>query len=103
MRSVLVAILCFLFVGCSMLTPTQRDRLREAVQQEYAEGNITAAQRDAAIEAIEKDEPVDWEALGIVGINMLMALVGGPLIVRKMRGPPEKVRRKIAGSNTPGC
>lgn len=70
-----------------MLTPQQKESVRQTVEDEYREGNLTRAQRDAAIDALDNDEPFDWETLGIVGANILLGLVGGPLIVRKMRGP----------------
>lgn len=95
MRLLTNLILCVLVVllpGCSMLTPQQRDQARLTVEDEYQAGNITRAQRDAAIEALDKDEPVDWEGLGFAGLNLVMALVGAPLIVRKMRGPPTQLR-----------
>lgn len=84
----IIATCLFVFASCSVLSSPQRERVRAQIQQEYQDGNITAAQRDAAIEALDKDEPFDWEALGLVGLNLMLALVGGPLVVRKMRGPP---------------
>lgn len=76
--------------SCSILTPQQRDTARLTVEEEYAAGNITLAQRDAIIEALDNDEPVDWGTLGIVGLSIISGLVGGPAIVRRQRGPPTK-------------
>lgn len=87
-RSLILCAMLALFTSCSMLSPEQRESLRDSVQAEYQAGAITAAQRDAAIEAIDNDEPIDWETWGFVGINLALALVGGPLIVRKQRGAP---------------
>lgn len=90
MKHFLVYVLaCLLAVApaCSVLTPQQRAAAKEQIESEYLSGNITQAQRDAAIEALDNDAPVDWETLGIVGVNLIMALVGGPLIVRRIRGP----------------
>lgn len=80
--------LIVLLPGCSMLSPQQRDAARQTVEDEYQAGNLTRAQRDAAVEALDNDEPFDWETLGIVGLNLVLGLVGGPLVVRKMRGAP---------------
>lgn len=68
--------------GCQALTGQQRDSVRSYIQFEYENGNLTAAQRDAAIEAIDSDEPIDWASLGLIGANIALALVGGPMIVR---------------------
>jgi len=73
--------------GCSVFSPEQKASLRQTIQSEYDAGNMTAAQRDAALEALEQDQPIDWETLGIVGLNAALALIGGPMIVRKVRGP----------------
>lgn len=51
-------------------------------------GTSLQHQRDAGIEAIESGSGFDWEGLGFFGINALLALVGGPFLVRRMRGPP---------------
>lgn len=94
-------ILCLvLLAACSILNPTQRDNMRTVVQQEYEAGNITAHQRDATMEALDRDEPVDWEGLGLFGINAMLALVGAPMIVRRMRGPPENLRRAASPKTT---
>jgi len=84
----LATCLMCLMVACSMLQPQQRDRVRETILTEHAAGNITTAQRDAAIEALDSDEPFDWASLGLVGANIALALIGGPMIVRMQRGRP---------------
>lgn len=86
----LCCLLCLLVLfvpACSLLSAQQRDNIRDMIGIEYREGNITRAQRDAAIEALENDQPFNWSALGIAGINAALALIGGPLIVRRIRGP----------------
>jgi hypothetical protein len=84
-----MALLILLLPACSLLTPEQRGAAQAQVQTEYEAGNITAAQRDAAVAALREDpNAFDWTGLGIAGLNVLLALVGGPMIVRKMRGPP---------------
>lgn len=96
--------LCIVFLpGCQALTGQQRDSVRAYVQYEYEAGNLTAAQRDAAIEALDSDEPIDWANLGLIGANIALALVGGPMIVRMQRGrptqkvglPSSKIRQEV--------
>lgn len=86
-NALFLSVLIVLLPGCGMLSPQQRDAARQTVEDEYDAGNITRAQRDAAVEALDNDEPFDWETLGIVGLNIMLGLVGGPMVVRKMRGP----------------
>lgn len=91
MRTLLTYVLCALIAvlpGCSVLTPKQQSAVRQTIEEEYRNGNITKAQYDAAIEALDSDQPFDWTTLGIVGANIAMALVGGPFIVRLQRGRP---------------
>lgn len=83
-----MVVLFLLLPACSTLSPQQRSHARTFVQQEYEAGHLSAARRDAILQAIDADEPVDWEGLGIVGVNALLALIGGPLIVRAQRGKP---------------
>lgn len=89
-RVVTILYIAFLTIlpACSLLTPQQRASMRQTIQQEYEAGNITGAQRDAAVEALDNDEPFDWATLGVVGANILLGLVGGPMIVRMQRGAP---------------
>ena len=88
MKRLLLCALVFLCASCSMLTQQERGALRGSVVEAYEDGNITLAQRDAALEAIDRDEPVDWEGLGMFGLNAALALLGAPLIVRAQRGSP---------------
>lgn len=88
MKTILTLLCCLLFTACSILTPEQKASVRTSLGDEYTAGNITRAQYDAAIEALDKDEPYDWSALGIVGANVLLTLLGAPLVVRAQRGPP---------------
>lgn len=108
MRLIAIYLLCLAVVlapGCSILSPKDRASARAEVEAAYEEGHITAKQRDAALEAIDNDEPIDWEALGFIGANIVLSLLGAPLVVRKMRGPPtqrvglpeEKVIHKTKG------
>lgn len=86
-KGALCALLCLFACACSVLTPEQKANVRTTVQSEYEAGNITQAQRDAAIEALDSDEPFDWSILGLVGANLALALLGAPLAVRVHRGP----------------
>lgn len=86
-KGALCALLCLAFTACAMLTPEQKASIRTTVQSEYELGNITQAQRDATIEALDNDKPIDWTTLGLVGMNILLGLVGGPMVVRMNRGP----------------
>ena len=91
MRTFLTWVLCALIAvlpGCSVLSPQQKSSVRQTIEEEYRAGNITKAQYDAATEALDNDKPFDWETLGLVGLNIAMALVGGPFIVRMQRGVP---------------
>ena len=79
-----LALLC---AGCaSLFTPEQRENLRAVVQDQYATGQITEAQRDAAIEALDTDAAgTDWMAnLGFLGASLLGALLGIPISVRQV-------------------
>jgi hypothetical protein len=82
---------CFLIAvlpACGVLTAEQKASVRQTVQSEYEAGTITAAQRDAALEALASDQPFDWTTLGVIGANIALALIGGPAIVRLQRGRP---------------
>ena len=91
MRRFAIYVLCALIAvlpGCGILTPEQKASVRQTVQSEYEAGNMTAAQRDAALEALESDQAFDWTTLGVIGANIALALIGGPAIVRLQRGQP---------------
>lgn len=87
-RLFLASALCMLASCGSMFNSNEREQLRQVTQDAYESGAITAAQRDAALEAIDRDEPVDWEGLGIFGLNAALALLGAPMVVRWQRGRP---------------
>lgn len=88
MRYLMVCLCLALMASCSLLAPQERSALRNSVVDAYEHGNITPAQSDAALEAIDRDEPVDWEGLGMFGLNAALALLGAPMIVRAQRGRP---------------
>lgn len=86
MRALLIAA-CLMVTACATLTPEQRAQAHAVIDQEYAARNLTAAQRDAAHEAVDSGAGFDWEGLGLAGLSVLLALVGAPAIVRIQRGP----------------
>lgn len=88
MKRLLFAAGIAMCAGCSIFTPQERNAIRATIQQEYEAGNLTAAQRDIAMEALEKDEPFDWEGLGFAAINVALAAMGAAGVVRIQRGPP---------------
>lgn len=74
--------------SCAQLTPQQKSQAQAILDNALRDGEITQAQHAAATEALERDEPFDWETLGLVGLNLLLAFVGGPMVVRYQRGRP---------------
>ena len=88
MKTPICILFCLLLAACQALSPDQKSRMHMMLDDSLRYGEITQAQHDAAIEAIDNDKPFDWEGLGFVGLNMLLALLGGPMVVRTMRGPP---------------
>jgi hypothetical protein len=98
--------LLFPLVGCGLLTPMQRSAAGQTIENEYEMGRITAAQRDAALEALDSKTGMNWDALLQAGGNVLMSvLLGVPVavgVVRRQRGPvatpAERVARKAATS-----
>jgi hypothetical protein len=98
MKTYLALVLCLLIAvlpGCALLTDQQRDSGRIAVDDAYRRGQITAAQRDEAIEVLNSDGAVDWGAILQTGGSVLASiLLGVPVAVgvaqkrvRKERGP----------------
>lgn len=88
--------------GCALLTPQQKSGVRQTVESEYAAGNISKAQRDAAIEALDNDKPFDWATLGVVGMNLALSLLGAPALVRLQRGPATQRQGLPASKVKPG-
>lgn len=84
----LLCALALLCAGCaSLFTPEQRENLRAVVQDQYEGGQITQAQRDAAIEALENDsaQPDLGYWLGLLGSTAAAIFLGVPLSVRQVR------------------
>lgn len=111
MRNLLTYLLCLSLVflpGCQALgmTPEQIESARTSLTQQRDVGNITQAQYDAAVEALDNPAGVNWEALLLTGGSVLTSvLLGVPIAVgqvQKRRGPvatpQEKAARMAAGS-----
>lgn len=106
MRNITTYLLCLLIVflpGCGMLSPQQKEAGKAALQDAYEKGQITAEQRDDAIEAIEAgtgDGMEKWLYLG--GSVLASILTGVPIavgVVQKKRGPTE-IQRQAAKAKT---
>lgn len=102
-RTVLTVIMCAVVAlapACSFLTPQQKESGRVAIQDAYEKGEITATQRDDAIEALETGDASgldQWLYLG--GSVLASVLLGVPIsvgAVQKKRGPTEAQRRAAA-------
>jgi len=104
-----VWLLCLVILGtpcCGYLTPQQQNAAKQTIQAEYEAGRLTAAQRDVAFEAIEKQDAsagdvASWLYLG--GSVLASVLLGVPIsvgAVQRKRGPvatpEERVRRAAA-------
>jgi len=75
--------------GCQLLgmTPEQETAARQSLQNSYEAGQITAAQRDAALEAIDRGQAgtTDWQGLLIGGGSVLASiLLGVPIAVGRV-------------------
>lgn len=86
--------------GCAALgmTPEQRESARASLTQQRDVGNISEAQYDAAIEALDSpDGWLDWESLGYAGAAILLSVFTGVPVavarVNKKRGPTEAQRQ----------
>lgn len=64
------------------LSPQQRGDAHQLVDDALARREVTPKQADAMHEAIDSDEPIVFGSLGLLGLNLAMALIGGPMIVR---------------------
>lgn len=100
MRKIITYVLCAAILvapACSFLTPQQKESGRVAIQDAYEKGQITAEQRDDAMEAIESgsgDGLEKWLYLG--GSIVSSILLGVPIsvgMVQKKRGPTEAQRQ----------
>lgn len=111
MRNLLIYALCLCVVllpGCASLgmTPEQRETARTSLTQQRDVGNITEAQYEAAIEALDQPEGTDWTALLTAGGSIIASiLLGVPIAVGRVnqaRGPvatpQERANRMAAGS-----
>lgn len=68
--------------ACSLLNPQQKSAAIVQLDQALSQGQITQAQHDAAVEAIRTDpKSVDWIALGSVGLNVLLGILGVPVAI----------------------
>ena len=79
-----------LFTSCSLFGDGGQSAVRAYVQQRYDAGAITAEQRDTELASIHGSygSGFDWTALLNVLVLAAGSLVGGPLVVRALRGPP---------------
>ncbi len=102
MKNFLTYVLCAAIAfapACSFLTPQQKESGRVAIQDAYEQGQITATQRDDAIEALEKGDASgldQWLYLG--GSVLASVLLGVPIsvgAVQKRRGPTEAQRQAM--------
>lgn len=102
----LLCVLIAVLPGCHMLTPEQKESARISLTQQRDVGNITQAQYDAAIEALDNPNGVDWTVLlASVGSIATSILFGVPIAVgavNRKRGPvatpQERAVRAAAGS-----
>lgn len=102
MRKILTYVLCAAIVfapACSFLSPQQKESGRVAIQDAYEKGQITADQRDDAIEALEKGDASGLEQWLYLGGSVLASvLLGVPIsvgAVQKRRGPTEAQRQAM--------
>jgi hypothetical protein len=101
MKKLSIYILCLLIavLPACQLTEAQRESGRIAVNDAYDRGEITAVQRDDAIEALEGGS-VDWEKWLMLGGTVLVSvLTGVPIAVNrtmKKRGPPAPPAERAA-------
>lgn len=103
MRQLATYLLCLLIVflpGCQAFSQQQRDSGVVALQDAYERGEITAAQRDKAIEALDSGSASglsEWLYLG--GSVLASVLLGVPIsvgAVQKKRGPVATPAERVA-------
>lgn len=84
---ILLATLFFLVVtltGCAMLNPQQKENVRTALSQMQHDGQISSAQYDALISALDTGNMSQfWSMLLAMGLTLGGSLLG----VRIQRGP----------------
>jgi hypothetical protein len=82
MRKFATYLLCVWLIvlpGCAAFTPEQRNQAEQQVENAYALHQITKAQHDAAIEALNTaPEGFNWAGLASTGLNVLLAALGIP-------------------------
>lgn len=105
MKRLATYLLCLCIVllpGCALMTPQQRSAARESIEAEYRAGNITRTQADAAIEAVDNPEGIDWEGVLKAGGSVLVSLLLGVPVtigaVQKIRGPSATQAERAARS-----
>lgn len=93
--------------GCAALgmTPEQRESARVSLTQQREVGNITEAQYDAAIEALDNPESFDWETLLLMGGSVLTSIfLGVPVAVgavQRKRGPVATQQERMVRAAAP--
>lgn len=94
MRNLATYLLCLLIVvlpGCSAFSQQQRESGRIALQDAYDRGEITAQQRDDAIEALESGSGSGLEKWLFLGGSVIASIILGTPIavgtVQRKRGP----------------
>lgn len=102
MRNITTYLFCFLLVfapACAYLSPQQKEAGKTAVQGAYERGEITAEQRDDAIEALETGSGEGLEKWLYLGGSVLASILTGvPIavgVVQKKRGPTEVQRQAM--------
>lgn len=103
MRQLATYVLCLLIVvlpGCQAFSQQQRESGAASLQDAYERGEITAAQRDKAIEALNKGDASGLtEFLYLGGSVLASVLLGVPIsvgAVQKKRGPVATPAERVA-------
>ena len=103
MKTLTTYVLCLLIVllpGCSLMTPQQKSATQLTIENEFEQGRLTAAQRDAALEALDSKGTFDWETMLAAGGSVLASiLLGVPIAVGRVqakRGAPRTPAQTVA-------
>lgn len=94
MNKLAIYVLCFLVAvapACGTLSQPQKVAVMQVLDQELKAGHITQEQYAAAFQALANDGKVDWELWGVAAVNIALALIGAPAIVRWQRGVPTQL------------